>query len=194
MKIEGISTILIRVPQAYEDTIKCGNTDLYLDTRFNDVRHTRRYGEVVSSPDSRFCPGDIIYFHHNIVRRISAQDGTIKETPDEIFDHIFHVPCNEVYAIRRKGILKAVSPYCFISPVREEQKEVAGLKIISKNKFKAQWGIVKYGNDELEEQGVHEGDTIIFTKNSEYSYPIDGEELYRMKTRWIAGKISGLQG
>jgi co-chaperonin GroES (HSP10) len=33
--------------------------------------------------------------------------------------------------------------------------------------------------------GVHEGDKINFTKNSEYEFDVNGEVLYRMRTNDI---------
>ena len=46
-------------------------------------------------------------------------------------------------------------------------------------------GIVKYGNKELEDLGVKEGDEITFEPESEYPFFIDGEKLYRMFTKNI---------
>ena len=109
MEVRGINDILVKVPKTYEDTIKCGKVDLYLDTRFNDVKHTIRYGEVVSSPDERFVPGDIIYFHHNVVRRIRTMSGQEKDAPS-VLDNIFRVPTNGVYAFKRNGEFKKIHP------------------------------------------------------------------------------------
>lgn len=192
MKLKSINTVLVSVPKTYEDTIKCGNLQLYLDTRFDNVKHTIRYGEIISSPDKRFIPGDTIYFHHNIVRRISTLSGVEKESPEEILNHTFQVPSNEIYARKRNGTLQAITPYCFIKPIPKKQETIAGIELISKEKYEPNIGIVKYGNEELEKMGVHEGDTVIFTKNSEYQYPIDDELLYRMQNSWLIAVTDGL--
>lgn len=190
--IKSINTVLIRVPKAYKETIRHGTLELYIDTRFDDITYTIRYGEVVSSPDERFREGDTIYFHHNIIRRIRTTTGVEKETPDEISDHIFHVPCDEIYARERGGKLEAIVPYCFIKPIKKQQETKGNLILYSKEEFEPQIGIVKYGNEQLEKMDVHEGDTIIFNKNSEYKYPIGDEMLYRMRNTWLIAKISGL--
>lgn len=193
MEVRSVHEILVKVPKTYEDTIKCGNIELYLDTRFNDVKHTIRYGEVVSSPDKRFATGDIIYFHHNIVRRIRTMSGKEKDAPS-ILDDIFHVPTSGVYAFKRNGVFKTIPPYCFIKPYPKIKRE-SPIEIIAdetdgnQKGEERQWGIVKYGNEELEEQGVKEGDIIIFNKDSEYEYPIDGEKLYLMETGWIVAHV-----
>lgn len=190
--IKSINTVLIRVPKAYKETIRHGALELYLDTRFNDVAHTIRYGEVISSPDGRFREGDTIYFHHNVVRRIRTTTGIEKETPDEILNHIFHVPCDEIYARKRNGKFEAIAPYCFIKPIKKIQQNKGDLILYSKEEYEPQIGIVRYGNDKLKRMGVHEGDTIIFNKNSEYKYPVDDEILYRMKNSWIIAVIDEL--
>jgi len=190
--LKSIHTVLIKVPKAYKETIKHGTLELYLDTRFDDVTHTIRYGEVISSPDPRFMPGDTVYFHHNIVRRIRTMYGSEKETPDEILDHTFHVPCDEIYGRKRNGVFEAIAPYCFIKPISKKQEQRGNLILYSKEEFEPQIGIVKYGNPQLEEMGVNSGDAIIFNKNSEYKYPIDDELLYRMKNDWIIATIDGI--
>lgn len=190
--LKSINTVLVQVPKAYKDTIKYGTLELYLDTRFDDVAHTIRYGKVTSSPDARFKPGDIIYFHHNVVRRIRTISGVEKETPDEIIAHTFHVPCDEIYARKRHSRFEAIAPYCFIKPIKKQQETHGNLILYSKEEFEPQIGIVKYSNEELEKMGVHQGDTIIFNKNSEYKYPIGDEMLYRMKNTWLIAKVNGL--
>ena len=47
------------------------------------------------------------------------------------------------------------------------------------------WGVVKYGNEQLEKLNVHPGDKVSFQPNSEYEFTIDDEKLYRMYTKNI---------
>ena len=44
------------------------------------------------------------------------------------------------------------------------------------------WGIIKYGNEQLERLNIFTGDKVSFQPNSEYEFNIDGEKLYRMFT------------
>lgn len=189
MKLKSINTVLVQIPQTYEDTIQYGQLKLYIDTRFSDVRHTVRYGQVTSSHDIRFRPGDTVWFHHNIVRRVRDADGNHLKDSGNIPGDIYCVPSETIYAIQRDGAFKAVAPYCFIKPIPEQEEQAAGISIISLKTEKPQWGTVQYGNKQLTGQGVSEGDTIIFNADSEYEYPIEGEKLYRMQTDWIVAKI-----
>ena len=50
------------------------------------------------------------------------------------------------------------------------------------------WGILKYGNKQLEKLNVYPGDRISFQPNSEYEFNIDDEKLYRMYTSNITLK------
>jgi len=46
-------------------------------------------------------------------------------------------------------------------------------------------GSIRYINQELIDFGLNEGDTIVFTPDSEYEFTVDGEKLYRMYTNNI---------
>ena len=73
--------------------------------------------------------------------------------------------------------------YCFIKPIPIEKKY---LHVVESEE--PLWGIVKYGNPQLENLNVHVGDKISFQPNSEYEFEIDGEKLYRMYTNNITLK------
>jgi co-chaperonin GroES (HSP10) len=191
MSLKAINTILVRVPKTHKDTVKCGEIDLYVDNRWNEVAHTIRYGEVVSSSDSRFTPGDTVYFHHNNVRRQDqlGEGGKEVEAPNRVLDEIFPISPEEIYGYERNGVFKTIPPYCFIAPIKYQEKEVNGI-IIPKLKSEEDFiGIVKYGNQELEEGGILEGNTVLFRKNAKYVFHIYDERLFRMKNEWIIAKI-----
>lgn len=190
MNLASINTILVNVPKTYEDTLKTpSGMELYIDTRFDDVRHTIRYGTVISSPDPRFAAGDTVYFHHNIVRRIHTVEGRTDKYHNTILENAYEIQPGQIYATKRQGQLRAIAPYCFIKPMPRQNTTAGDLQIVSKQNEQPQWGIVKYTNEQLSAQGVENGDTIIFNLDSEYEYPVDGEKLYRMQTEWIIARI-----
>ncbi len=44
---------------------------------------------------------------------------------------------------------------------------------------------LKYGNKDLRKLDIFEGDNVCFLPESEYEFEIEGETLYRMKTKDI---------
>ena len=50
------------------------------------------------------------------------------------------------------------------------------------------WGIVKYGNKQLERLNILPGDKVSFQPNSEYEFIINGERLYRVMNKFITIK------
>ena len=50
-------------------------------------------------------------------------------------------------------------------------------------------GKIRYINKELTSMGLKEGDTIIFAKDSEFEFKVDGKVLYKMSTSDILAKV-----
>lgn len=55
--------------------------------------------------------------------------------------------------------------------------------ILSVDRNKQLVGKVKYGNKELVSLDILEGDDVCFLPESEYEFKVEGETLYRMKTK-----------
>ena len=73
--------------------------------------------------------------------------------------------------------------YCFVKPIPIEKKYID----VSEEE-EPLWGILKYGNKQLEKLNIYPGDRISFQPNSEYEFNIDDEKLYRMYTSNITLK------
>ena len=104
--------------------------------------------------------------------------GVEKSGPCHFKDDLYIVDVEQVYLYKSKGKWNSVGDYCFIKPI-EREKDV----ILSVDRNKQLVGEVKYGNKELRELDIFEGDNVCFLPDSEYEFEIDGETLYRMKTK-----------
>jgi hypothetical protein len=51
-------------------------------------------------------------------------------------------------------------------------------------------GIIKFGNDEMIELGLNEGDRVVFEPESEYPFYVNGEKVYRMYTKNLTIKLN----
>lgn len=193
-QIRLLSDILIHVPEAYNDNMSSENTGLKVVISMGDVKYTVRHGTVVSTPllyNTIVKPGDVIYFHHNIIRRTQAMDRTVMHGAYEIDRQkgLYNCPLEQVFGIERDGVFMSLEPYCFVKPV--ENKTITfdkGIACISGEVEKPNLGTIKYGNRELAAKGVDEGDKIVFKLDSEYQFNIHGEKLYRMRTKSILAK------
>lgn len=183
--------VVVYMPEVYHSTITApGGTKFYVNNMMDDIQYLSRHGEVVTSSDKRFKVGDEVYFHHNCVRR-SNKEGTDKKVDSEkkVFENMYQIPVEFIYLIKRGEEFIAVDPWCYVAPVEKKKEIVNGIEIASADKYERQHGIMKYSNESLREQGVDDGDHIVFNLYSEYEFSVDDEILYRMKTPWIIGKV-----
>lgn len=197
-KITMLYDALVHVPNDYAEKVKMeSGVEIFVENKTNDVINTIRHGTLKQAPlffKTILQAGDEVYFHHNIVREVRDWHGNVQ---NKMFDfdpskNLYRCPMELIFAIHRDGKFMAVSPYCFIKPIAE-QDEVKPNGFIIKHieEEKQHYGIVKYGNDELYKQHIREGDTVIFRKDSEYQYNIFGEKLYRMRNDDILAKVEG---
>jgi hypothetical protein len=191
--MKAIKDAIIYVPEAYSEKKKIGDKEIFLTNQFCAIANTVRYGEVIEPPvmlNNKLKKGDIVYFHHNIIRRSYTPNGKQINGMFEIDSSqgLYRCPLTSIYAYERDGELKAVDPFCYVKPIKRIER-----KVLRNEEEEAQRGIIKYSNDSLRAQGVKEGDEIIFDNDAEYEFRINGEKLYRMKTDWIIAKIHGLQ-
>jgi hypothetical protein len=189
MRFQSLNRPLVRIDKAYRDTIG-DKVKFYLDTRFDNVNHTIRHGECVCD-----CPpfkkGDELFTRHDVVRRnFNTND---EERYGEHYNNIYAL--DEVCAYIRDGEYHAIHPFCWVKPIKDDTRKTILYDgdenpDMLQNGEKANMGIMEHSNPMLESMGIHDGDTVIFTKNSEYEYSLDDtQKLYRMQTHWIVGKV-----
>lgn len=158
---------------------------MIINTSIENAKDVNRIAVVVSLPidyDGNVLVGDKIVVQHNVFRTFFDGDGKTRESDFHIKDNLFFVPKDLVYMIIRGEERISVDNFCFIKPIFLEEKWVG--KVEQKH-----IGIVKYSNELLRKQDVYEGDKIAFHTDCEYSFEIDGEILYRMRTNRILAKI-----
>ena len=184
--IKMMREVLVKVPETYEREKDIGGIKIALSNQVDDVKDTIRYGEVLSVPilfETNLKIGDTIYFHHNVIRKPTKITSEYEYTHGMFdFDRskgLYQCPLELIYAIERDGEVMALEPWCYIAPLDYDGKED---RMVG-------FGIVKYGNKQLDELGYVEGTKIIYSKDSDYTFDIKGEHLYRMQTKDIIGRL-----
>ena len=155
---------------------KLGEKELILNTDLQDHRYVNRVGTVVGAP-LRHCggvePGDDVIVHHNVFRRFYDVRGNEKNSRSFFAEDTYFCKEDQVFAYKRGGEWKALDGYCFVKPLESDdmwttEKELPNI------------GVLKMLGDDLQAQGLQQGDIVGFTPRSEYEFVIDGERLYRV--------------
>ena len=164
--------------ERYNNTKQIEGKELIVNTRIDetDFKFTNRIGEVVIVPrDGKLQVGDKVIVHHNTFRRWYNVRKKLKDSSNMIKENTFSADLDMIYAYDRGEGWVTLEDYCFIKPIPKKETifHEEGL-------YEPLTGIVKYSNPILEQQGVKVGDTVVFSKNSEYKFEIEGEVLYKM--------------
>lgn len=183
--MRSINYVIIEVEDAYNNEKEFGDVKLVVNSTIESVEHINRIAKVIAAPDCTILKeGDEVVVHHNICRLRRGTKGEVVQSDFHIEGNRYYVPLSEVFMYKRDDKWNAISPYCFVKPIKVEDKEDGVLKIIdSSDSHKGMvqnMGVVKYGNDILKMYDVEEGDTVWFSDYSEYEFEIDGELLYKM--------------
>lgn len=191
-----INCIIIEVDEAYVNYVDTLGSKMYTTSSIESVESINRKARIVEAPNFTILKkGDEVIVHHNILRlRYGMQGSTIKSNY-HYKDNLYFVPLTEIFMFKRgDNEWEALDPFCFIKPIKYENKKVGNLLIYDnttgshKDKVK-NIGEVKFLNKEMKAAGISIGDKIVFSNNSEYEFNINGEILYKMSTRDILAKI-----
>ena len=160
----------------YNNNKKIDNVDLILNTQIFTHQNVNRLGLVKQVPiigNHKVKVGDKVIVHHNVFRRFHDVRGEEKNSKSYIDDNNYLCNVDQVYAYKRTNKWQPTNGYAFVKPIesnyiystQKEQPLKGVLKIIQENKH------------------LKEGDLVGFTPNSEYEFVIDGERLYRVRSK-----------
>lgn len=196
--MNALHYIIVETDRAYNNEVNLGGVDITVNTGFEKVEYINRRAEVISAPKGTILrKGDDVIVHHNIFRMRNGIKGVEVQSNYHIEDNTYFVPPTEVF-LYKSGEMddwEAVDPFCFIRPIEKEKNRVTDSGIIigeeksDNKKYVKHMGTVVYTNRQLKEEGINQGDTIVFSRFSEYEFEINGEILYKMSTGDIMAKI-----
>jgi co-chaperonin GroES (HSP10) len=181
---------VVKVNRSKENTLKVGDTELFLDTRFNEYEHITQEGVVVAVPEKHNCIiddlriDDLVYFHHFTCldeNDVSADFGGEKE-------YYRCEPIN-IYARKRGDDLKSFHDIVlcdFIEESEDNIKTKSGiyLKPAADKAFRK--AIVTHCPKEYDFVGKQ----IYYQYNHDYEMTIDGKRKYRMYVKSVLAIIS----
>ena len=196
--MKALDYVIIEADSQYNNEVLLKNgTSIIINTKIESVSNLNRIAKVVSVPKGIVLQeGDDILFHHNILRKINDHKGKVQQSDFYIKDNYFFVPLDMIFMYKRGDEdWSALSPYCFIKPIKEElpvsktgliipEKVKVGHKGMKKNR-----GIVAYDNPDLNNMCVFKGDEVLFKDHREYEFEINEEIYYKMDNNSILGTV-----
>lgn len=188
--------IIIEVDSDYNNEKEISeNLSIVVNTTIESVEHINRRARVISAPEFTILKeGDEVIVHHNICRLRNGIHGEKVYSNYHLEGNRYFVPLTEVFMYKRDNDWKAIYPYCFVKPIKDETvKQISSLEVIDSSDthegYVKNHGIMVYPNEFLEKEGIKSGDKIVFSNDSEYSFIIDNEMYYKMGVNDILGKI-----
>tara|TARA_R100000900_G_scaffold7770_3_gene7868 strand:+ start:523 stop:1119 length:597 start_codon:yes stop_codon:yes gene_type:complete len=162
----------------YNNTKKINDTDLILNTQIFTHQNVNRVGIIKSLPilneNNNLKIGDNVIVHHNIFRRFHNIRGDEQNSKSYIDDNNYLCNIDQIFAYKRKSKWEPLPGYSFVKPIVSND-------IFSLDKEHELKGVLKYLDANC--TFLKEGDLVGFTPNSEYEFIIDGEKLYRVRTK-----------
>jgi hypothetical protein len=177
--------ILVHIPSAVNDTIKVGESELYLDTKFNEFQHRTMKAKVVGIPakfKSELEIGDYVFHHHHV-----ALNDTQVVDPKEKIYRVNYDPFggqgNQAYLIEKPdGSLIAVADWVFLEPfdIDADLREELHRDHYPQGTRKA-LGPYRIRKPVARGEGLAVGDVVYFAKDADYEMDINGRKLWRMQ-------------
>ena len=177
----------MRLPKAFNEEIKIGDTKIYIDPKYNEFQHRKMEAEIVAVPEkykTNAKVGDTIYFHHHVV---IAGDGRGQNLENDIYVVRFdpdNSHATQAYAFKSKdtGKIELLSDWIFLTPEEQEDEQVTDTGIVlsvEKPKYN-QYGYVLYDSPKVKQLGLNCGDKVMIMKNADYEMTINDKRVYRV--------------
>ena len=182
----------VKVEKKTEDTVTVNGTEIMIDTSYDPLKLARQHGVVVETPRSLpegvnldIKKGDTVYCHHFLTQ----DENEIKFYEQNL---VYKIYWSDVYCRVRNGKLKMLHYWNLVEQKMEDEKDYTTKSgILTKPNMEEVelHGYIRYMNDWMRDQGIKEGDEVVFSENSEYDMNIMGEKLMRMRNFDILAKI-----
>ena len=171
--------VVTPIGERYNNIKKVGDKELILNTEIFNHQYVNRQAVVISKPiigDTDIEPGDTVILHHNVFRRWHNVKGIEKNSRCFFNESTYFVHHDQIFLYKRDEEWIAPKGYCFVKPLKAEDK-------FNTEQEKPLQGIVKYSDGT-----VNIGDLVGFNPGSEYEFVVDGERIYRVLSNLITIK------
>jgi len=174
--------VIVELKKRDKDVIKVGGSDFIVDTAFRQYHNAVQVANVVAT-DHRIDvePGDRVYVHHFV----QSQENKLPFEGTYSWLEAHHIFCRV-----RDGEIKPLNRYLFVEPIpykdiQELMKTESGILLTKKfeTEYVERIGIIRLLSDSAKDEGLSEGDRVLFGKNCEYDIEVEGVMYFRMETQ-----------
>lgn len=193
--------LLVEMNKEFNDTITIGETELFLDTTYDNYKHACQNGKVFAVSDGveGVGVGDTVWFHHFVpadydmdANQISNHDKLLEKEFGKRLYWVDAKPASkggahQLFLYENDKGVNAYLDTVMVRPIIiEAEKTKSGIILEAFEKKEVfEEGEIAVSNSFLEDNGFNVGDKVKFSKNSEYEIEVNGEILYRMRTEDI---------
>jgi len=173
---------IVHIPKKFKDTIRIGDTDLYIDPKFREFENRVCEGKITSLPlvyDGGANVGDTLYFHHHVVMNKKLSLG------DDLYLVQYHKGegyNSQAYAYKNENGINLIDEWVFLDAVNPEgfSPNSSGIILNLNKDDHGNKSKVSFNSPMLASYDLYVGDVVGFSKNSDYEMEIDGKAYWRM--------------
>ena len=158
-----------------------------MNTTYRDLatENAIQDGIVVSVPKAitqkTFHDGDID-FDLKVGERVFAHHHLNEFAP--IKDGIRMIPYHLLYCKKSGDNIEMLNSWNFMEPIKSKSSSIMKFQ-----KNEPQYAKVVHASKTLKDQGINEGDTVVYVKGMDSEIMVDGKIYYRTLTRHVQAKI-----
>jgi hypothetical protein len=178
------SFIITPKEDRYNNKKSIGDKELILNTEISDHKYVSRNGIVIETPleiKTDIKKGDEVILHHNVFRRWYDVKGNERNSRGFLQENKYFVDDDQIFLYKRNKKWHAPKGYCFVKPIESNDD-------FDTNKEKPLIGVIKFVDKDLQKNGIKKNNLVGFTPDSEYEFVVDGERMYRVRTKSISIK------
>lgn len=188
--MKSLHYVILKTQRSYNNTENINGIDYVVNVDIDDVESINRKATIVCSPNgSGLYEGNQVIVHHNIMRENIHVSGHLDKGNFYIGNNYYWAPVSEIIMQKVSGEWETLLDFVFIKPIIQKNINIGSGLILAPDNRKGMVSLMAticITNKSL--KGVDVGDTIIFSKNSEHEFIIDGELMYKCRIDDILAK------
>lgn len=176
--------VIVELEKRDRNSIMVGKMEFMIDTAFRPYHNAQQVATIVAA-DKRIdvLPGDKVYVHHFV----NSQENKLP------FDGTYSwLEGHHIFCRVRDGNVKPLNRYVFVEPIKYDDlasflKTDSGMYLTQKHgtEYVERIGIIRLLSDIAIDEGLVDGDKVLFGKNCEYDIEIEGTLYFRMEVQDI---------
>lgn len=194
--MRGITEYIVAFEKTHKDDLKIDGVDYNMNPFFNQPKQINRIGTIVSAPyygENDLKPGtQVMVIHIGLIQETLRNGRAVSPLCVDHEKNWFRLAPNQIVMYRKNKDedWKCYLDSLMVMPIRvaEKMKTWNGYDIpesVFENGMgykgnEKQMGVIAYDNDNLIENGLFKGDTVLFKLDREYEFEIDGKIYYHM--------------